>query len=211
MTLPRGSRPSSSCQAALPTAASLATLQHWGPCCPPPHPPPFGGAGRVQPSRQGLWGSLPCGRAPSCVRGAVGLLQGWMAPVQVPCPKKLEGHVSMAGVAPLHAPGHCSPSLHTLLSPWGHRGKCWGLPSSPASQRGPFPPQPAARAESCCWTLLLDSLRPTSPCRQAGRRAWQGTEARAPTTRVQGVCHHLIQLLAELHCGLRHHCSIVAG
>lgn len=222
MPPPWGSRPSSSCQAGLPTAASPATLQHRGPCCPPPHPltvPPFGVQEGYSPPGRGSGGALPCGRAPGCVRGATGLLRGRTAPTQVPCPEKPEGHVSMAGVSPLHAPRHCCPS------PRGDTEVSAGFTAFPSIMGGGGAGhyhcnllhgwRAAARLFcSChCWTGL-------GPPAFAGRRAaglsrefplGRAPEAGAPVARVQGVYRRLVQLLVEPRRSLRQRCGIAAG
>lgn len=134
-------------------------------------------AGRVQPSSQGLWGALPCG----CVQGATGLSWGQTAPAQVPCPKKPEWHVSVPGVTPpcMH-PGTAAP-LATRSSARGDTEGSAGF-TSPA-WRGPFPPQPPARAERCASPSAAAAvgLRPPSLGRQrgsAGSSPRQGTRGR---------------------------------
>lgn len=89
----------------------------------------------------------------------------WTVPVQVPCPKKPEGHVSVAGVTPPHAPGRCYPSRHMLLAPRGCRGEC-GDHRPPWHRGGVLP----------CCILLHGRKAAARPC--CSRRHW--AEAHQP-------------------------------
>lgn len=81
----------------------LATLLH-----PPAPTSPFG-VPEGYLSGQGLWGALP-------QQGAPGLSQGQTIPAQVPCPRKLEGHVSTSGVTPDMHPCTVAPLSRGLHS-----------------------------------------------------------------------------------------------
>lgn len=106
--MPRcGSLPHSSGYRALPTAAP------GDPAVPLPTHLPFQGARRV-PLWAGALGGFTMWQNPR--QGALGLSQGQTTPVQVPCPRKLEGHVSVSGVTPDMHPALLPLSPHTPLS-----------------------------------------------------------------------------------------------
>lgn len=153
----------------------LATLLH-----PPAPTSPFG-VPEGYLSGQGLWGALP-------QQGAPGLSQGQTIPAQVPCPRKLEGHVSTSGVTPDMHPCTVAPlsrGLHShatsyrsfcrchhwtalAWNPWqGSRGQssgCMGTGSIIASCRSG--PRHGPQHQCSQASPLLCSVR-------SGARHWQ--------------------------------------
>lgn len=104
--MPRcGSLPRSSRHTALPTTAPGNPADHS-----PQHLPLPLGCQKGTPLGRGS-GGLYHGANPQ--QGAPGPPQGQMTPAQVPCPRKLEGHVSISGVTPdMH------PCTVASLSTW---------------------------------------------------------------------------------------------
>lgn len=152
------SLPHSSRHTALPTAAPGS------PAVPVPHHLPLpSGCQKGAPLGRGS-GSFTMWQNPQ--QGAPGLSQGQTTPAQVPCPRKLEGHVSTPGVTPDMHPCTAAP-----LSTWS---SLLGSLHSPATSYRSF-----CRCHH--WTGLTWN-------------PWQGTGAGAVAARAQGVPHLFVQI-----------------